>query len=195
MERVALEEDIRKQEIYMEELEIKLTETQHEEETQRKAEEDLAQKNQEMQHKLAEVDEELTETKTLVKVANIITRREEKRACGKELERLTNIFKCHKANTPERVETPKTIQDAPRGKKKIKNQRFVMSMRGASFKPGEESGGNQFGTSGKGRFFTTSFFFGRLEIQESRWQNQVIEQVDADWATRAKLTGESDEQS
>jgi hypothetical protein len=122
------------------------------------------------------------------KFANIITRREEKRACGKELERLTNIFQRRKTNTPERVETPKTMQDAPRGKRKIKKQRFVIPMREASFKPGEESGEKQFGTSGKGRFFTASFFFGRLEIQESKRQNQVIEQVDADWATRAKLT-------
>ncbi len=51
----------------------------------------------------------------------------------------------------------------------------------------EESGENHFGTSGKGRFFTASFF-GCLEIQERKRQNQVIEQVDADWATRAKLT-------
>jgi hypothetical protein len=128
------------------------------------------------------------------KFANIITRREEKRACGKELERLMNIFQRHKSNTPARVETPKTMQDAPRGKKKIKNQRFVMPIRGASFKSGEESGEKQFGASGKGRFFTVSFFSGRLEIQESKRQNQVIEQVevieqvDADWATRAKLT-------
>jgi hypothetical protein len=61
-------------------------------------------------------------------------------------------------------------------------------MREASFKPGEESGEKQFGTSGKGRFFTVSFFFGRLEIQESKRQGQVIEQVDADRPTRAKLT-------
>ncbi len=49
----------------MQELEIKLTEAQHEEETQLKAEEGLAQ-NQDMQHNLAEVDEELAETKTLL---------------------------------------------------------------------------------------------------------------------------------
>jgi hypothetical protein len=60
-------------------------------------------------------------------------RREEKRARGKELERLTNIFQRRKTNTPEQVETPKTMQDTPRGKKKIKKQRFVMPMRGASF--------------------------------------------------------------
>ncbi len=54
------------------------------------------------------------------KFANIITRREEKRACGKELERLTNIFQHRKTNTQERAETPKTMQDAPRGKRKIK---------------------------------------------------------------------------
>jgi hypothetical protein len=61
MERVALQEDIRKQEMYMQELEIKLTEAQHEEETKRKTAEGLAQKQQEIQHKLVEVDEELTE--------------------------------------------------------------------------------------------------------------------------------------
>ncbi len=66
------------------------------------------------------------------------------------------------------------MQDAPRGKKKIKKQRFVIPMREESFKTGEESGEKQFGTSGKGRFFTVSFF-GCLEIQESKWQNQVIE--------------------
>jgi hypothetical protein len=32
-----------------------------------------------------------------------------------------------------------------RGKKKIKKQRFVMPMRGASFKPGEETVEKQFG--------------------------------------------------
>jgi hypothetical protein len=66
MERVTLQEEIRKQEIYMKDLEIRFTEAQHEEETQRKAVEGLAQKNQEMQHKLGEVDEELAETKALL---------------------------------------------------------------------------------------------------------------------------------
>ncbi len=101
------------------------------------------------------------------KFTNIITCREEKRGCGKELERFTNIFQLHKTNTPERVQTPKTMQDAPRGKKKIKKQWFVIPVREATFKSDEESGEKQFGTSGKGHFFTVSFF-GRLEIQENK---------------------------
>jgi hypothetical protein len=84
------------------------------------------------------------------KFANIITRREEKRTSGKELERLTNIFQRRKTNTPERAETPKTMQDTPRGKRKIKKQRFVIPMSEVNFKPGEESGEKQFKTNGKG---------------------------------------------
>ncbi len=84
------------------------------------------------------------------------------------------------------------MQDAPRGKKKIKKQWFVIPMREASFKPGEESGEKPFGTSGKGRFFTASFFFGRLEIQESKRQNQVIEHVDADQVLDANPSKEAE---
>ncbi len=59
-------------------LEIKLTETQHEEESHRKVAEGLAQKNQEIQHKLAEVDEELTETKTLLANTEMAKRAQKK---------------------------------------------------------------------------------------------------------------------
>ena len=61
-------------------------------------------------------------------------------------------------------------------------------MRAAPFLPGEETGAQQFGISGKGRFFTAGAFFERLEIQGSKRARQVRKQVDADWSSRAKLT-------
>ena len=61
-------------------------------------------------------------------------------------------------------------------------------MRSAPFLPGEETGAQQFGISGKGRFFTAGIFFERLEMQGSKRARQVRKQVDADWSSRAKLT-------
>jgi hypothetical protein len=66
--------------------------------------------------------------------------------------------------------------------------RYVIPMRSAPFLPGEETGAQQFGISGKGRFFTAGVFFERLEMQGSKHTRQVRKQVDADWSSRAKLT-------
>ena len=66
--------------------------------------------------------------------------------------------------------------------------RYVIPMRAAHFLPGEETGAQQFGISGKGRFFTAGIFFERLEMQGSKRARQVRKQVDADWSSRAKLT-------
>jgi hypothetical protein len=66
--------------------------------------------------------------------------------------------------------------------------RYVIPMRAAPFLPGEETGAQQFGISGKGRFFTAGIFFERLEMQGSKHARQVRKQVDADWSSRAKMT-------
>ena len=61
-------------------------------------------------------------------------------------------------------------------------------MRAMTFLPGEEPGVEQFGPSGKGRFFTAGVYFERLEAQVSKRARQVRKQVEADWGSRAKLT-------
>jgi hypothetical protein len=46
--------------------------------------------------------------------------------------------------------------------------RYVIPMWMTSFVPGEETGAQQFGLRGKGRFFTAGVFFERLEMQGSK---------------------------
>ena len=89
------------------------------------------------------------------------------------------FFKCPAKGTVELECKPCSRRD-PR--------RYVLPMRTAPFVPGEETGACQFGSSGKGRFFTAGTFFERLEPQDSKRARQVRGQVNADWISRAKLT-------
>jgi hypothetical protein len=60
-------------------------------------------------------------------------------------------------------------------------------MRSAHFLPGAETGAQQFGISGKGRFFTVGTFFERLEMQGSKFNLQISEEDFDQWAAQCGL--------
>ena len=112
------------------------------------------------------------------RLAKTITRREEK----KEMGTATPTPKHFKETTPRTIESPY------RSCNNRFPHRYVIPMSAVTFLPGEEPGVEQFGPSGKGRFFTAKVYFERLEAQGSKRARQVRKQVEADWGSRAKLT-------
>jgi hypothetical protein len=89
------------------------------------------------------------------RLAKTITRREEKKKKGTA----TPTPKLFKETTPRTIEPPYRVCNnrAP--------HRYVIPIRSVTFLPGEEPGVEQFGPSGKGRFFTAGVYFERLEVQ------------------------------
>jgi hypothetical protein len=121
--------------------------------------------------------------------AKAIHWREEKKKKKKAAAAVTPTPKDYKEKKPENNNNEQGYNAC----KKRAAGRYVIPMRSAPFLPGEETGAQQFGISGKGRFFTAGIFFERLEMQGSKRARQVRKQVDADWSSRAKLTRHLDQ--
>jgi hypothetical protein len=116
--------------------------------------------------------------------AKAISWRDEKKKKKKAAAAVTPTPKDYKEKKPENNNNEQGYNAC----KKRAAGRYVIPMRSAPFLPGEETGAQQFGISGKGRFFTAGIFFERLEMQGSKRARQVRKQVDADGSSRVKLT-------